>query len=700
MQYRADIDGLRALAVGGVVLFHAGLPFAHLPGGYLGVDVFFVISGFLITTILAREVEEGRFTYRDFYARRVRRILPALVAVLAGSVAAACVWLMPKDLEAMREGLLATLLFGSNFFFWNEVGYFERAAELRPLIHTWSLAIEEQFYLFFPLAFLLVWRWFGPRGRLLVPLAVSLVSLLAAEWAVRWDPATAFFWTPFRVWEFGAGIVLAQSGWRPRSRGTAEGGAALGLALVAGAMLLFDENAPVPGLLGLVPVLGAVLLIGMRAPDGAGPTLAARLLSVRPLVGIGLVSYSLYLWHQPVLAIARLRAAAEPEPLVLVGLVALTGALAWATWRFVEQPFRHPRTVGSRPFAGAALAGLVALVAAYVALDDGWLGRFDPQTQRILASGKRYDARVEPCIFDTNGVGDPRCLFAPTAGAGASAVAAADAAAAPGSRPRVTLIGDSHALALASGLVDALDGRGVAMELRARSGCPMVRGMRRSDWRKDCAETAERFAALPPVATGTVPEIVVVASRWPSQMWGTGFDNGEGGRERLDMGPLVPVGAGRASDDMDERVRVMGAHLERQVAAYLAQGRRVVLVHSLPVHGWDVPSRVATLHLRHGEGRRPLSVPRALFEERARPAERALASVPDAPGLLRVRPADVFCRNGACVAEGGGLPFYSDDDHLNPHGARLLADRIVEAMDARGWLEAPVTAAEATVALR
>ncbi len=333
---RADIDGLRALAVVPVVLYHFHV--APFGGGYVGVDVFFVISGFLITGLIHAEMRSGEYSLAAFYERRARRILPALFAVVAAAAVAALFLLFPADLRRFGESVAATALFVSNFDFWQQSGYFDAGAEAKPLLHTWSLAVEEQFYLLFPLL-LGLFRSAGRRGLLLLAGGLALASFGFGLWAVRAYPAMAFYLAPARVWELMLGAILALAEVPRPPRWIAEALSLLGLALLAVAVFAFSPDTPMPGANALLPCLGAALLI---YANGAGDTLAARGLSLRPMVFAGLISYSLYLWHWPVFVFARYLRVAPLGAAETLALIALSVGLAVLSWRFVERPFRDP----------------------------------------------------------------------------------------------------------------------------------------------------------------------------------------------------------------------------------------------------------------------------------------------------------------------------------------------------------------------
>lgn len=325
MQYRRDIDGLRAVAVLPVIFFHAGFPL--FSGGFVGVDVFFVISGYLITGIILSELAAGKFSIITFYERRARRILPALFFVIAVSMILAWLWLLPGDMRDFSDSVFAVALFFSNVVFWRRTDYFATSSELAPLLHTWSLAVEEQFYLFFPPLLILVWR-FSRQHLLAVIIILSTLSLAIAQWGVAHEPGAAFYLLPTRGWELALGSAIAI--WCHKRSVPTLGPAIdqtlslLGLTLIAGSVFLYDEHTPSPGLAMLAPTIGTGLILLYAKPA----TWAARLLSLPPLVTVGLLSYSAYLWHQPLFAFARHRSVPAPDDRLYLALSALSIGLA------------------------------------------------------------------------------------------------------------------------------------------------------------------------------------------------------------------------------------------------------------------------------------------------------------------------------------------------------------------------------------
>jgi len=333
LKYRPEIDGLRALAVLPVILFHAGLK--SFSGGFIGVDVFFVISGYLITLIITKDIRAGTFSFAAFYERRSRRILPALFLVIACCIPFAWLWMLPSEMKDFSASAVSVCIFVSNVLFWRQSGYFERAAELKPLLHTWSLAVEEQFYIFFPIALLLAWR----LGRKHVFAATALATLLSfglSEYGSRHHPSVNFYMLPTRAWELLTGALCALIAIKP-SRGRDNSLSILGISGIAFSVFVFDESVPFPSVHALIPVLSTCAIILFAN----GSTLVGAFLSLEPLTRIGLLSYSAYLWHQPLFAFARIRSIGDPSHSLMLLLSGISLVLAYFSWRFVEIPARR-----------------------------------------------------------------------------------------------------------------------------------------------------------------------------------------------------------------------------------------------------------------------------------------------------------------------------------------------------------------------
>ena len=427
MRYRSEVDGLRALAVVPVMLFHAGVP--YIVGGFVGVDVFFVISGFLITlSLLADENFPAIDRLAQFYQRRIKRIIPALALVVTATLVGGVALLLPDELIQLSKSAVATSIFASNFWFWSQSGYFTAPAQSMPLLHTWSLAVEEQFYVAFPLLLIML-----GKGRRIVSFvvvgSVTAAIFVFSVYLTMHKPGVAFYW-PTRAWELLLGSMLALT--RSAPPRTGEVISITGLLLIAFSFFAFDRTTPFPGYSALVPVLGTVAVI-----YGGGETFVGRALSLRPLVWIGLISYSLYLWHWPILGLTKQALVVDHLSVTqTMGCIAATFLAAALSWRFVEMPFRKIPMKGKRLFftAGATLGCGVAAGLALLAL-QGLPSRFSNESLQLahVQVADKPDNCVDSDRFDCQvGVGEPSFLLWGDSHAGALSPAIANIAATPG----------------------------------------------------------------------------------------------------------------------------------------------------------------------------------------------------------------------------------------------------------------------------
>lgn len=461
--YRPDIDGLRALAILPVLLFHLNFPFVE--GGFVGVDIFFVISGFLITRILQDELEGGSYSIARFYERRARRILPALFLVLTASCVAGFLVMVPHDLAGLGQSVVATLLFVSNILFLNQVGYFADPAETKPLLHTWSLAVEEQFYIVFPL--LLAWAYrFGRSAAVAACAVAALASFAAGLWLVQRNQAAAFYLAPTRVWELLIGSLLALGTFpAPRSDRLRQAAGSLGLGLIAFSVLSYSEGTLFPGAAALPPSIGAGLII-YSGQNGA--TWVSRLLALRPLVFVGLISYSLYLWHWPIQAFYRYEVSDQFSRVEKVGLLAFCFACAVPSWRYVEQPFRRAKGSGRsrQALAGAVVVGsLLFAVAGALVIGRGAAWRYPARASAVLAGMGEHDVtagyREGSCFLTSKS--DDLEFFRKELCLGRDE-----------GRKDYLLMGDSHAAALWAGLSSTFTD--INFQQATASGCRPLMG--------------------------------------------------------------------------------------------------------------------------------------------------------------------------------------------------------------------------------
>ena len=620
MNYRPDIDGLRAVAVLPVVLFHAGV--TALGGGFVGVDVFFVISGYLITSLIAEEIRGDRFSIARFYERRIRRIMPALIAVLAVCVAAA-LWLLPPfDLVDFGRSALATAGFGSNVLFWRQSGYFDAPAHLKPLLHTWSLAVEEQFYIFFPLL-LFALRRRRKQVQLVVVGALFAASLVACIWMTAHDASTAFYLAPFRTWELLTGSLLALVEVRSSTRAWPREALAVGgLTMIVWSVAAFTELTPFPGVHALVPCIGAGLIIHAGR---SGSTFVGRILASPPLVFVGKISYSLYLWHWPFLIYAGFWFVHPMTAAQTAVVVTVAGGTSVLSWRFVEQPFR--RTKLSRRKIVLAAVGAMGLVVAFgvsTQLTHGWPARISSEARRFDAARTDRSPDRERChATDAHPIPfADKCTYGPPRA------------------PVLAIWGDSFAAELGYELGQLARAHGDALLYISYSACgPAVDAFATTEpaCERHNEEVLDRLAKLPSLQT------VVLVARY------------EAYEHRGQDGFLAGF---------------------TRVAEHLADaGKQVVVVYPIPSPPGHVPSILARL-VELGRSPGEAAIVRADYDAANRRTTTTLDTLVQHPGIRGAHPERALCDADRCKVLVDGQVLYFDADHLSLAGARLVLPQL------------------------
>ena len=637
MTHRPDIDGLRAVAVLSVIAFH--FSGSTLNGGFLGVDIFFVISGYLITRIIRSDIELGRFTILGFYERRLRRIAPALLLVLIPCTVVALVMLLPADLIGYAKSLLATLASGANIYFWLDTNYFARLAEQKPLLHMWSLGVEEQYYLLFPL---LLWM-LARRARsysTAVVLAITAFSFFLDAFANKVGAANpAFYLLPTRAWELGVGASLAllsrpDEGGSPRFPLWTLVTALLGAAMVVAALVqprLLPKIFPVATL----AVAGTGLLIRLGEHGGS---VVNRLLAVRPVAGIGLISYSLYLWHWPVIVFSKYYLVRGLRPFEIALATLFMFGAAYLSWRYVEQRYRRREyPVRRLVWLTASVASILALVAVAVILAHGLPQRLSRSAAKINeAVGTYYRCTIADSIpFGANrGCG----LNLPTG-------SPADA--------EFVLLGNSHAQMYAPVWESIIESRGVHGMLVPLNAClPTVEANVSPECARMARQNLEEILALPKVRT------VVVAQTW-----------------RYAPDDIVDS-RGQPLDNTSNRALVSG--LDDLIARLRARGLNVVLVGPVAEPGWDVASELSRLRAFGHPVDRPLEVSTAEFLEIYSPAIKHFEGRQD---VAFARPDAVQCQQGTCAFLMDGESLFSDDNHLSEKAVQRFKGIFSAALD-------------------
>ena len=662
-QHRPDIDGLRAIAVLAILFFHAEFRWAL--GGFRGVDMFFVISGFLITGILLREQSAGRFSLASFYERRARRILPALFVTLAWVTCVAYWLLMPVDLRVFGQTLTAIVVFASNVLFWKRAGgtdfYFEPSAHLNPLLHTWSLGVEEQFYLVFPLLLWLVWR-FWPSRVLAVMVSLALTSfifssLIDGEWGLGM-PAyreANFYLLPSRVWQLGLGAIVACLAHRDDLRGLDGPRRTLmawtGLALVAYSLLAYDvSDYRFPSIWALPATIGTALVLAFGQGTSAG-----RVLSLRPLVAIGLISYSVYLWHQPLFAFAHyVSLSAGLSGAVTWSLCGASLVIAWASWRLVETPFRSRARVSRAALVGPSVVGAVLLVSAGLAMA---FMKAPPLLGRLVASQGLLDTlttsalpgtAMRDCAVGT--LADVGCALDPSSSA----------------RPRVLVFGDSHAGALLPAFRRLSQDASVQGRLVALRLCPPLLDVLAVE---ETACLALQTRVLEFARRERVSDVFLVA-RWAGYTDGD-YDGHLDGYLSQKSATLPRSRAGARSAIVDG--------LKRTVDAYRAIGATVYLVPQVPLQVYRPLGIYLQALVRPNGGAfiRRVSVTQAQDQQLQSFMTSVFATYVGQPGVRVVDLRGPLCADGICPVGDLEHSFYWDESHLNNVGAARVTDTLI-----------------------
>ena len=654
MEYRREINGLRALAVIPVILYHAG--FSAFSGGFVGVDVFFVISGYLITTIILADLEVGKFSIINFYERRARRILPALFLVMLVCIPFAWLWLLPSDMKDFSQSLVAVSVFSSNILFLRENGYFDTAAELKPLLHTWSLAVEEQYYVLFPLFLMLTWR-LGKRWILVLLAIVAIASLAVAQWAPLANPAEAFYLLPTRGWELLIGafaaFYLSKANRSDFSRGVGEVGGSLGLALIFYSVFAYSKATPFPGLYALVPTVGTVLIILFATQQ----TTIGKFIGNRYFVGIGLVSFSAYLWHQPLFAFAR-NSLSEPSYLVFSVLSVVALVLAYFSWRYVETPFRNKQRFSRKKIfiygvIGSFLFDMIGLIGNF---NNGFIKKLE----HVNVSVKVKD----PLLYD------------------------------------IYVLGDSHANHLISGLEIITKGKVYDF---TSSGCIPFRDVDRYDYRfvpGDCSRKMNSY--LDNLQILSSKSIVILSSMGPVYLDGTPFNGKDSAR-------VTGLGVELVSNkSIKDRWEVYETGLRNTLTELSTLDKvKVVFAIDIPELGIDNGCNYSEKEINLGFfilsdsvkknkiTAASCNVKRFDYNKRNDRYKKLVRLViSEFPNVILFDPTNAFCDEMVCRGVDPTFGFlYKDIDHLSYNGSLyyalnlkdfLSANKIVEAIDKVG----------------
>jgi peptidoglycan/LPS O-acetylase OafA/YrhL len=635
--YRPDIDGLRAVAVLLVVLFHLDL---GVPGGYVGVDVFFVISGYLITGIIKREIERGEFTFAAFYARRARRILPAQMLLLITSSVVASTILLPTDLERFAKSAAAALLSVSNFWFWSKGGYFDPPSVMSPLLHTWSLGVEEQFYVLLPLILVLAYH-FKPHWVKWLLIFAAVGTFAASSWFVATRTPEVFYLSPFRAWEFLLGSMLVYWKLPEVTSGLQKQAIALaGLLCVVVPGFLYSGSTVFPGPMAAIPCVGAAVLIWIGT---TGDTFVGKFLQNRSIVFLGLISYSLYLWHWPLLVFAKhiFDGNLNVESRLGIGFVSIL--LASLTWRFIETPFRSKALISNRKAWYSLICSSVALVGVLIGImtSHGFQSRFAPQVV-MLDRAKARDVVRPECID----------IRVPLNAQTLCRIGAAG-------EPNVLVLGDSFAHAIILGFDLAFKHLGIAAWFAAESGCAPLPATRisfggRDNWR--CREFNNKVMKALSEQSGI--SYLVLTAAWET------YSNDASGYK------LRTSNSDDAAISLKQGIESFAENLHGKTAR-----QKLIVVSQVPSYEWPVPQKMLRRELK-GEQIEPLTLQE--WSERSKVSLRIFEQLKNSGQIdVFVDAAAWFCWTGTCrYASDDSRPYYWDGGHVNTDGARFIAPKI------------------------
>ncbi len=638
MKYRTEIDGLRAIAVLPVILFHAG--FELFSGGFVGVDVFFVISGYLITTILLDDLEKNRFSLSNFYERRARRILPALYFMIIISVIVGWFILTPYFYRDLFQTMFATSLFNSNLLIYLKSGYFARIAELKPFLHTWSLSVEEQYYLIFPLLLMLFWR----LGRL-ISLSLFVVILISSFLFCLSDfihTNANFLLLPSRAWELLAGSIVAII-IQKKSFQSNNFFATLGFIAIIYSVFYFERGTPFPSFYTLIPVLGTISIIVFANSE----TIIGQILGLRFIAGLGLISYSLYLWHQPVFAFLKHLLFAEATFLQNFFAIVLIFFISLFSWKYIESPFRDKNKFTKKSIIILSLlilffTTLLGLIGHYKL---GFTSRLSLETQSI--SEGAFDKNQTPfaCDYleDPNKINE-KCLIGKK----------------DKNNSTIILFGDSHG----DHLVQSFEKQLIKENLTAynftfKDCSPVEFISNTADFKEnDCFEIISNF-----VKNNKNITTVVASFRWVTRLPGIGYGN------------FAKI----YSKTLDEKIllkrgEIIADKLENLVGSKI----KLVIIYPVPEPGEDVPNYTVKRRIL-GDEKFTLKFPYNSFVERNKYAYAALDLISKPEKIVRVYPSSIICKEeikGNCKTVYNGKSLYYDDDHLSNYGASLLIPQI------------------------
>ena len=665
--YRPEIDGLRSIAVVSVILYHAGIvlfDFRIFEGGFIGVDIFFVISGYLITSVILKELNEtGSFSFKYFYERRVRRILPALLFVMVVSMPFAWVFLLPSDFTDFSKSILYSLGFSSNFYF-NYSGQIYGAENglLKPFLHTWSLSVEEQYYILFPIFLLFIFKYFKKYLSFILILGF-VTSLVMAEWGSRNYPSATFYFLHTRMWELIIGSILAYFEIFKNSKKKADRSKislilpSVGIILIGHSMLFFNDKMFHPSFYTLSPIIGVCLVIFFSHKD----EFITKILSTKLFVGIGLISYSLYLWHYPIFAFSRIIefTSGSIEKKILLAVIILI--LSIFSYFFIERPARNRKYKFKiiLSFIFLFLFTLIFTNSAVIA-KKGYKERIPQMLQNsFVASATLFKEQNSKNCIDKTG----RCTFNSS------------------SSKKVFIIGDSHIAALLLDLKDRVIKKKYSFITSHFGDCLFFPGFNMVDKKtgkidKNC--NSSYFSQIEKKFNINDNSIIIIGGRFPVYLTDRYFDNKEGRREGGEFGSRFIS---------TSSFKTIQSSFKESVNK-LSKSNKIILIYPIPEAGWHVPRKILNQNIKYLISPKKfkleyITTSHKVYKERTKTSFELLNSI-KGDNIYRVYPGKLFCNTfikDRCTTHDDKNIFYLDDDHPSIKGAEMINDLIINEIE-------------------
>ncbi len=656
MYYRKELDGIRAVAVLSVVFYHAGLPF--LSGGYIGVDIFFVLSGYLITSIIYKQINANCFSFSDFYWRRFRRILPALFFMMAVVAVVGAKVFDPVMFKNFGTSIWTTALFSSNIYFWSEAGYFQKAAELKPLLHTWSLGVEEQYYIFFPFLMIFINKWF-PKSFVQILAIVGISSLLLSAVAVYYKPIASFYLLPTRLWELLIGSLIAVSTLSNlKNRITINCISWAGFVLLLFPIFFYSKETLFPGLTALVPCLGTGLIIWSL--NNNHNTVLKRMLGFAPVAFVGRVSYSFYLWHWPALIISQYYALTKltvADKMIVLGAAFVISCFSYY---IIEKPFRENFSIfpKNRMLKISVISILVfSVYGLFIVKLDGLPQRFDMKLDNII------QAQEDKSFFNSSSCNNftlenrerEFCRMGTKN---------------PKEKVDFLLWGDSHAGAIAPVFDAVARNLGLNGKLAVWSGCPPLLGVQRQTTVQNFNCLTDRRLVRDYILKEKSLKTVFLIARW-----GFYVENSVYGDETV--GKVLAVQYNHK--DVTQHDLMIAEALDETVSWLISLGKKVVLIMPVPEVGFDVPTTLAK-HVIRGDNSeiRPTLID---YQNRQNKFLKLGLTISKKHNIDLIYPHEILCGPKYCEIIKDGYPNYFDDDHLSIHGAMQLKYIVKESLE-------------------